>query len=66
MATLVRSARVLDFEKMLPLLLDQASLQAAQACTLLPIVKSFCFPDFDSPSVFARILDKDKLSLLED
>ena len=23
-------------------------------------VESYCVPDFDSPSVFARILDKDK------
>lgn len=25
------------------------------------IVESYCVPDFDSPSVFARILDKDKV-----
>jgi len=27
------------------------------------LVESYCVPDFDSPSVFARILDKDKVSI---
>ena len=28
--------------------------------TQLDLVESYCVPNFDSPSVFARILDKDK------
>lgn len=27
----------------------------------LCVVESFCYPNFDSPSIFARILDKDKV-----
>ena len=28
---------------------------------LIPAVESYCVPNFDSPSIFARILDKDKV-----
>ena len=27
------------------------------------LVESYCVPDFDSPSIFARILDKDKVCM---
>lgn len=29
----------------------------------LHLVESYCIPNFDSPSVFARILDKDKVGI---
>lgn len=28
------------------------------------IVESYCVPNFDSPSIFARILDKDKVGFI--
>ena len=30
----------------------------------VPTVESYCVPNFDSPSVFARILDKDKVHFI--
>ena len=29
------------------------------------VVESYCVPNFDSPSIFARILDKDKVRVLD-
>ena len=33
----------------------------SEVCHDAAIVESYCVPNFDSPSIFARILDKDKV-----